>query len=253
MKPAAIPLLLSLAAALCAQPAFDAASVKGVSAPQTSLNPDAPPAPPPPPGLKLSPKGLTIENATLRYCLTWAYGVRNWQVTGPGWIDRNLYGIAARTENPVETAQLKIMLQSLLAERFHLKLRRETRETRVLALVVPPGGSKLVPSAAGTPSKRQFDPLSNAGIRVVATNSPLDLAVQLLTLPLWDPVVDRTGLTGTYDFTFERPPRDPENPDGWLGDIGAALQRNMGLKLEPRKEPVEIIAVEQGNPIPDEI
>jgi len=248
-----LALWLGLAAALPGQPAFDVATVKSVYTAEVSLNPGAPPAPPPPPGLRPTPTGLTIENATLKYCLTWAYGVRDWQVTGPAWVNGNRYDITAKTEKPVDVAQLKGMLQTLLTERFRLTLRRDTRETRVLALVVAPGGSKLVPSEPGTPVKRQFTALPHAGFRVVAQNSTLEVVVQLLSFPFWDPVVDRTGLTGGFDFTFERAPRDPENPDGWLGDIGAALQRSMGLKLEPRKEPVETISVERGNPVPEEI
>lgn len=72
---------------------------------------------------------------------------------------------------------------------------------------------------------------------------------QILSLPVWDPVVNLTGLTGGFDFTFERPPYRGQ-PDDILADVNAALQRQLGLRLEPRKAPLEMIVIERGDPNP---
>jgi len=264
MKSAAVTplaLWLGLAVALSGQPpqgapalAFEVASVKMVATdrPAALLNPDAPPPPPAPYFLRPTPTGLTIENATLKYCLAWAYNVREWQIAGPGWIERNRYEIAAKAAGPVDTAQLRAMLQTLLTDRFRLTLRRETKEARVLALVVGPGGIKLTPSKPGSREFRRPAPGPEGGLHWEAGNSTTDALVPLLSMPFWDPVVDRTGLTERFDFTFDLPRPDSEHPSEWLGLIQAALERQLGLRLEPRKEPVETIAIERGSPAPDE-
>src|SRR5580658_6299555 len=128
-------------------PAFEVAAIRKntVEAPQRQGTEDGPP-PPPPPVLRPSPGGLTIENATLKYCLVWAYGVRNSQVSGPSWINEAHYDIYAKAGAPSEIGQLKEMLQTLLTVRFRLGLQRDTKERPVLGIVTARSGSKLVPS-----------------------------------------------------------------------------------------------------------
>jgi len=234
-------------------PAFEVAVVRkntSVSPPGVGLG-DAPPPPPPPPVLRPSPAGLTIENASLKYCLVWAYGVRNSQVSGPSWIDDLRYDINAKTGAPTEIGELKKMLQTLLTARFRLTLRRETKERPVLAIVIVRGGSKLTPATPGSATSRHMTTLPGGSMRIEAKNSSIDFLEQLISLPIWDPVVNLTGLTGGFDFTFERP-LFRGHPDEIQADLDAALQRQLGLKLEPRKTPLESFLIESGDPNPIE-
>jgi uncharacterized protein (TIGR03435 family) len=234
--------------------AFEVAAVRRnrSSTPMPPPSPNAPPPPPPPPLVQPSPGGLTIENASLQYCLAWAYRVRPSQISGPGWMEDNHYDIHARAAGPVTIDQLQTMLQTLLTDRFRLTVRRDTKEARVLALVQAPGGSKLTPSKPGTPSTRNVTRGSQGAALVTARNLTLDSLAGFLELPIWDPIVDQTGLSGGFDFTFDRPAREGGDPDRWLVDLTAALQSQLGLRLKPAKVPMENIVIEHADPNPIE-
>jgi uncharacterized protein (TIGR03435 family) len=192
---------------------------------------------------------VTIEHATLHYCLVWAYSVRNSQVEGPQWIHDAYYDIYAKTGAPVQIPQVKKMLQTLLTVRFRLVLRRDTRERPVLGIAIAKGGSKLVAAEPGAAESRKVTSLGGGVVRVEAKNTGLDFLEQFLSLPVGDPVVNLTGLSGGFDFTFERPPFRGM-PDDIEAEVNAALQKQLGLRLEARKAPSETIVVESGNPEP---
>lgn len=253
--PRSIVVFLASVAVAAAQTArFEVAAVRAIAEvrPTPSGPSEGPPPPPPPPVLRTTPTGLMIDGATLQFCLQWVYGVRPWQVEGPGWIRENRYAITARTGAPVEPDQLKPMLGHLLEERFGLVIRRETKEARVTAIVIAPGGHKLKPSEPGASTERQFSPIPGGGLQIVARGSNLAILEQILSFPMWPPVVDHTGLSGAFDFTFERPPFDPAVRESWLPDIQAALRRQLGLTFAAQRAPVETIVVERGNPNPVE-
>jgi uncharacterized protein (TIGR03435 family) len=248
-----LAVMLVSAMVVAAQPrTFEVAAVRRIVevTPTSPASPGGPPPPPPPPVLSPTPNGMTIDGATVQYCLSWAYGVRPWQVEGPGWIRVNRYSISARNAGPIAPEQLKPMLAALLEERLRLVIRREQKESRVLALVADSGGAKLKPAAPATPVDRKFSPTPGGGLKVVAQNTPIDFLVQVLSLPLWPTIVDRTGLSGGFDFTYERPPQDRENRDRWLGDIQASLRKQLGLTLTPQRAPVETITVVSGQQDP---
>ena len=240
-------------------PAFEVAPIRA-SAPQR-LRPNGggidssglpvPPPPPPPPAVKTSPDGLTLIGASLRYCMRWAYDVRPWQISGPDWIDIQRFDITAKTAGPATVEQLKLMLQRLLAERFRMQLHREKRDAPVMALVVGKNGPKFHASAPDTKPAQNviFGP---AGMRSTYRHASLDVLEGMLAAPGWDPMLNMTGLTGGFDFTYERPPRDPENPSGWLADIQASVQTQLGLRLERRKAPLEFLVIDRAESNPSE-
>jgi uncharacterized protein (TIGR03435 family) len=249
-----LTLLLTCALTLFAQSrAFEVATVRRIAevAATPSASTGGPPPPPPPPAIRPNPTGLTIDNASLQYCLGWAHNLRPWQIAGPDWIRNNRYAIAARAAGPVEPEQLKPMLAALLEERFRLVVRRDAMESRILALVVAPGGHKLKPADPTRPAERQFSPIPGGGLRLVAQSTPIETLEQILSLALWPPVVNRTGLSGNFDFTYERPPQDPANREGWLSDIQSSVRRQLGLALVGQRAPVDTLTVESGeqNPI----
>lgn len=250
MRTEAIIALLLVAAQ---PPAFEVATVKINNTPQMVMpqgDATAPPPPPPAPRLDPSPTGIIIGNAPLHYCLTWAYGVKYWQVSGPDWINTTRYDIQAKTSAPVETGQLRAMVAALLTERLHLVVRRETKEAKVSALVQVSGASKLTPSAPGTPFSRQVTRLPSGTLRFVFKNAQLSVLEAPLSLPFWPPVLDMSGLKGGFDFTYEQP--SPASLEDWPAEIGAALKTQLGLRLEPRKAPVDTIVIERGDKTPVE-
>ena len=247
-------MVLCLAVAACGQ-SFDVAAVKRNTSyvPAPAGSPDAPPPPAAPPSLKAAPNGVTIENATLKVCLQWAYKVQPRQVSGPTWIENDRYDIRGKTDGPVSQDELRTMLQNLLRERFKLVVRTETKESEVNALVVGKGGSKLKPSAPGSSVTRNVNLRPDGATRIVAQNVGLDFLAPLLWVPIFDPVVDQTGLKGTFDFTFERPPMRAPDAGAMLANLSQALESQLGLKLVPRKLPMLNVVVDRGdkNPIPN--
>jgi uncharacterized protein (TIGR03435 family) len=157
---------------------------------------------------------------------------------------------------PAETgnAQRALMLQTLLAERFHLAIHRESKEMSAYALVVAKNGPKLIevkPSATGTSNGRgrfQDRAISMAGL------------ADQLARELERPVVDKTGLTAVYDLKLEWTPDDQPavKGDGAPGEpamgpsIITALQEQLGLKLQTQKASVETIVVDHVDRAPVE-
>ncbi|MDR3700560.1 MAG: TIGR03435 family protein [Candidatus Sulfopaludibacter sp.] len=161
-----------------------------------------------------------------------------------------MYDIDARTpgERPATPDDVRKMLQTLLAERFHLAVHRESKEMPVYALVAGAELPGLKESAAGDPcsfhvqvakDRRKYEEsFTNCGID--------ELVNQLGTLVDDRPVVDRTRLTGTYDFRLIATPAfiNGDRPEPGDIDVFAALQ-GMGLKLERQKAAIEILTIDR--------
>jgi uncharacterized protein (TIGR03435 family) len=142
----------------------------------------------------------------------------------------------------------------LLAERFQLKAHRETREKPVYALVVSKNGSKLQENAAGS-GVVKFN-RKGRDVEMVFTGTPIDSLVgQFPRMPGIDrPVLDETGLSGKYDFQFSLTDfqlgmRVEQNgipaADSESGSVFTALQDQLGLKLEPRRAPISVFAIDR--------
>jgi len=154
--------------------------------------------------------------------------------------------------------QMRERVRSMLADRFQLMVHRETKESAVYALVVAKGGTKL---------KENTDPSGRPGImgrrrgEFTGTAAPMQLLTQMLSNQLGRPVIDKTGLTGKYDFQLQwtpdpgqnpgppgvlppgvaaPPPPDPNGPD-----VFTAIQEQLGLRLESQKGPVDMIVVDR--------
>ena len=183
---------------------------------------------------------LTATNVTLQYCIKLAYGVRDYQIVGPDWLNSERYDIQAKTAPNVTPDQYKAMIQTLLAERFQLKVQRDTKELPVYALTVGKRGPKLQPVDAGPERDRlERDRLSAQKM------SMAHLADRLSQL-LGRPVLDMTGIEGAFDIELSWAADDPAS------SILSAIQEQLGLKLEARKAPVEIIVVEHAEKVPTE-
>lgn len=235
-------------------PAFDVASVKPD---KTGTNEG--------PGrgrelTRTSPGSLAMQNIRLNSAVVWAYDVKPYQVSGPDWINQERYDIAAKAAGPAPDADLRLMLRTLLADRFGLTFHRETRDLPVYALVVAKGGIKFHESA--TTGEMVMTP-ARGKLAIEAQRASIAQAVDLLTRPLQRPVIDMTGLTGRYDFKFDLSSYlgDMEPGTGVTKPIGvsdvmdiliSALQEQLGLRLEARKAPIDMLIIDHAEKVPTE-
>jgi uncharacterized protein (TIGR03435 family) len=233
---------LPLCASCCifsqtAPPAFEAASIKLNTTGSTSG------------GSKGSEGQVVFTNVPLRRLILRAYGIQDFELVGPDWMANVRFDIAAKYPADSTSEQRPLMLQNLLAERFHLAVHRTTKEMPAYALVVAKNGPKLGASKEGGNSTN-----STRGRFEDKAVSMAGLAKQLEEV-LEHPVGDKTGLTGVYTLKLEwTPDEQPGSPaEQPLGpSIAIALQEQLGLKLQTQKLPMEIIVVDRVDRTPVE-
>jgi uncharacterized protein (TIGR03435 family) len=224
--------------------------------------------------------GVSITNMTLKEMIVLAWRVQPFQISGgPPWLDSVHYDVTAKPEAKPQQAEIPLMLQSLLEDRFQLALHRETKELPVYALVVARKDGKLGPSFTESTEGgcTPFDPskppppikpgerptLGCGGMmmgpgRLTAVGVPVANLVPGLSRLLGRTVVDKTGLAGKFDINLEWSPDDPAVqmplPPGVPPpapavaggpSIFTAFQEQLGLKLESQKGPVEILVIER--------
>jgi uncharacterized protein (TIGR03435 family) len=176
-----------------------------------------------------------------------AFGVNERQIqSAPAWLASERYDITATAKGGEKLTheQLKRPLQALLAERFKLATHRDTKETQGYALVAAKSGAKLKTSTNANPKPM----ILPNGLR--ASGVPIAALAGMLALVTRRPVVDESGITGTYDIKLDYAPAD--GGDSSLPSLFTALQEQAGLKLEPRKLPVEILVIDHVERVPVE-
>lgn len=259
-------------------------------------------------GMKIDAARVDIGGMSLADLIRVAYRVKPYQVSGPDWMTAERFDVLAKMPEGATREQVPEMLQALLAERFKLAVHRESKEHAVYALVVGKNGPKLKESAPGADAPAGGDApaaldvsVSGRGenTQVSISGGPIGTAhmsmgpngIMRLEAPKMNmaaladtlsrffdrPVVDLTGLKGTYqvalDLSMEdlrnaartmgmmgpgmgggregtRPPSDAASDPGGLS-IFAAVQQ-LGLKLEPRKEPLDLIVIDHLEKAPTE-
>src|SRR3954466_13772851 len=184
------------------------------------------------------PNGFRRTNATLRTLVRTAYDVQEYQVLGgPDWADRNRFDIEARHAGNVVRSDALRMLQVLLADRFKLKVRRAANEGATFNMVRVPGASLPRPAAESTSASVRLGDYSG--------KRSMSQLAQYLSSVVGRPVTDRTGLTGNFDLHLSFAPdlRDADKPS-----IFAAVQEQLGLRLESARGPVDTITIENADP-----
>jgi uncharacterized protein (TIGR03435 family) len=242
------------------KPAFEVASIK-------AFDPDS--AGQMWTGMSVDAGMVRYTNISLRQCIRTAYRVRDFQIEGPEWINDARFQIAAKLSADAQQSQIPEMLQTLLADRFKLSLRREMKEQSVYALVVGKDGPKLkraevtaddhAPASLGPDGKPR--PLMGyqylpAGVLVQAPAASLGSFAELLSKFTEHPVVDATGLDGQYEFHLTFAPESTRNlaPPGTVAPDGRELfsepatsifnaVQPLGLRLERRKAPIEMLTI----------
>jgi len=232
--------LISLSAALCAQaPRFEVASVKPT--PPDQYNGSS--------GIASGHGRIDGERVTLLRCILGAYHVSPRQVIGgPPWLDTDRFEIAAKADHRTEDdEELMIMLRALLAERFQLALHRETRTMDALVLEVVKNGPKLEKSS-GTGANSNTSGSHGA---LNATDTPMATLAEVLSRTIGSPVVNGTNLDGAYNFKLtwnpeaDRPLKPGEAPADNGPNLFTALQQQLGLRLQARKLPVEVLVIDR--------
>jgi uncharacterized protein (TIGR03435 family) len=193
-----------------------------------------------------TPNTLTMLNVGLSDCVQWAYGVAFFQVSAAH-LSTDSYDILAKAGVSVPVSQLRMMLQDLLAKRFKLALHRETRIFPVYELVVAKGGPHLHAANAGASrplvhAAESLPRIQNDSF-LFADASMAEFAQMLTQLRGIDlPVVDRTGIAGTFDIVLKSAPSATRDADS--AALFAIIQEQLGLKLAPSKAPIEVVVID---------
>jgi uncharacterized protein (TIGR03435 family) len=270
-------------------PTIEVASVK----PSPPPNPNGPVFFGPPmggPGTH-DPGQITWSNAALRNVLMTAYDMQMYQITAPDWLSNARYDIVAKVPEGATKEQVAVMWQNLLKERFGMVVHRESKEFQVEELTVAKGGLKMKQTELAAdaepftpdsvkPGKNGTPDFSGTGLIVRIFPGPdggsAHMVAKGLTMPeiavkfgqtQRHPVIDKTGLTGRYDFTVEftldlsslpPPPGLPPQPpaSGVPSDPGStfpsAIEKQLGLKLTPGKAMLDVIVVDRAEKTPTE-
>ncbi|MGH9239545.1 MAG: TIGR03435 family protein [Vicinamibacterales bacterium] len=214
---------------------------------------------------------FSVGNQTLRTLITFAYGLQGFQlIGGPDWIGTERFDIVAKAATDIPptpfggVAPESLMLRALLEDRFRLAMHRETREMPIYALVVARSDGRLGPqirrptsdfcaqrfkeAAKAAPPPMGTGPIcgiqgNNEGLRAGAF--PIGSFTNFLSSQTSRIVVDRTGLTGGWDFELKWSPPNSPSPDPDRPSIFTALEEQLGLRLEPTTGPVEVLAIDR--------
>jgi uncharacterized protein (TIGR03435 family) len=222
-------------------PAFEVASIRPHLEPPHSIN------------ISTAGNRLTVEASYVFSIIMYAFNLKNYQIDIPKSLDPSpdaMYDIAAKAEGDATPTkdEFRQMLQSLLADRFKLKVHREMHEMPIYALVLGKNGPKLKESAPDA------DPMGRMSVngrnyqvtRLKATMD--DIVLGIANAFLDRPVVDKTGLSGNYELNLTYTPDIQSNrrtePDPNDISIFTAVQEQLGLKLEPQKAQVEILVID---------
>jgi uncharacterized protein (TIGR03435 family) len=203
---------------------------------------------------------LTGENLTLRSMILTAYQIKDYQLEAPDWLNSERFDLAAKFPEGLPrnrekySAALAAMMQKMLADRFKLAVHRDQKTFEVYGLVVGKKGIKMKEVPANGTNSNSHD------TQYVTTCITMDRFAEFLARRMDLPVVDMTGLTASYAFTLDWVPesRQPSDGKSLVGDaptgptLRDALQDQLGLKLETRKAPIEIIVVDHAERVPTE-
>jgi len=269
--------LLFFAAAGFSQPlSFEAASVKPAAGAARGRMQGGP-------GTS-DPGQIAFTNVTLYNVLLRAYNIKPFQLTAPDWMSSRKFDIMAKVPAGVTREQCNLMLQNLIAERFRLKLHHETRDLNGYELVVGRNGTKLKSTTDSGPAGADlteppkvdtngFPILTAPGLVMMegmkgkavvsfltARAQPLAALVEQISKEFRLPIVDRTGLTGKFDFTLEFAPEppgalptasvEPSAADDQSGPNLITAVQQLGLRLNPSKVATDVLVVDRADQVP---
>ena len=245
--------------------AFDVASIKRSVTADTDISYGA------------RPGGWAMTNAAVSELIRAAYPAQTPELLGaPEWVSSERYDVTAKASGNPPREQITLMLRTLLTERFKLAVHYETQERPVYALVMAPRGGRPLPglvrsdidcdvvNAARREGSKPEVPMPANGAAPCAWSAtfstaatvrfgglPLSRLGEALGRPDDREIIDRTGLTGNYEFTLRYSPRTP-TADSEPPSLFTALEEQLGLKLVPDRAPLQVLAIDSiERPTPD--
>jgi uncharacterized protein (TIGR03435 family) len=238
--------------------AFEVASIKRAD-PAAQIGGPIPLSP------ALTPGGGIRSRVAISNLICWAYRIDGSQLSGgPSWVRSDRYAIEAKPEKfegpddptaPIseqQTNRTRERVKALLADRFHLAVRTESKDGEVYVLSVAKGGHKLIPAPEGRSAASR-----GAGVIESSLGAPISFLVVNLKLELGRPVLDETGLDGRFQFKLEFRPEgadvkralavagEPAADDDPRPSIFTAIKSQLGLELQSRKGPVTTVVIER--------
>ena len=209
---------------------------------------------------------VDFRYVTLRYCIAFAYRIKEYQVSGPPWVGELRYDLIAKGPEGTRRAQLPEMMQALLSERFKLAVHHEQKDFNVYALIIGKNGPKLKESATDPESAEGASfgmSMSASGVgRLEVKRGDMTALANTLPRLVGRPVVNMTGLANRYDFDLEFAREDangmvaPPAGEGaapLLSEFGSSIFtsiQRIGLKLDAQRLPLDAIVVEHAERTP---
>jgi uncharacterized protein (TIGR03435 family) len=217
---------------------------------------------------------IEFPAVTLWYCISYAYGMKSYQMSGPDWLREARYEVVAKSPEGTRLEDVPKMMQTLLKERFKLQAHQEAREVPVLLLTLGKEGPKLKEAAAESGdgmggAQVGMSASESGGERLDIKGGTMSTLANTLTGLLGRPVVDKSGLSGRYDFIldfsrsetagpkatggFNEPPPLPPPPPG--AEPGVSIYtsiQQLGLKLVGQKLPMNVLVIDGAEKVPVE-
>jgi uncharacterized protein (TIGR03435 family) len=197
---------------------------------------------------------LTLTNASLADCLRYAYSLTsNEQLSAPDWVMSKSvrFDIIAKAPLATTDQQVRLMLQTLLTERFHMVMHREQKKLSYVALIVGKKGSKLKEAVS------ESDASGNKFLigRISTNRISMTMLSTVLSRFSGETVIDLTGFKGDYEVKLDWTPDNPAaaaaiNAPADGPSLFAAVEQQLGLKLDVRKGPVEVLVVDRADKVP---
>lgn len=233
-------------------PEFEVASVKQVVLPEREQRPDRSKTDLSFVGqsgnpFKVSGNRVSMQGTALALIVA-AYDVQPWQiVNAPAWADTLLYTVEAETEghNTPTVSMIRPLMRSLLVDRFQLDMHRETKPMNVYHMVVSAKNPGLKQAAADEVFSWKLTSQPNGMLRSKATKESIGDFVRLVGVSEDRPVIDRTGFIGYIDYDIQIAPPESRSPDNVSRAIIDAVKDQLGLKLEPAKDTVDMLVVDR--------
>jgi len=228
-------------------PSFEAASIK----PAADANPKKQRE------IKFGSGNLSLQGAALWDLIAAAYDIRTYQLSGPDWMKTERFDIAAKVPEGATLDEKRLMLQSLLIERFKLAIHHDTKELAIDTLVAGKGGPKI---GSRVSAEGRNTVAFESGKLMFHNFTMSQLATYLSRSNPNGTIVDATGIDGRYDFGVDIDTKSgrPEEVKGAIeqatldGSLARVVPQQLGLKIETRKQPTDLVVVDRVERIPAE-
>ncbi len=203
---------------------------------------------------QVSPGNLVMRNQPMFFLVQWAWDLTPAQIDAPPWFADDCFDIVAKATGPADETQMRLMLQTLLADRFGLKLHKEARVMPVYAITLAKGGPKFQEST----TEGSFTLERKIPVILNLHHARMSDLAQGISGEVRTPVVDATGLKGRYEIHLDLSAY--LNRTGGAGDgqfdmmsiLFSGFQDLLGLKLEARKQSVDVLVIDHAEKTPTE-